>query len=77
MDIRGFHVVSKLDANSDEGFSTTVKHPKTGEIRGPFGTIKEAVDCAHSWANEPAVSASHVAPTVAPEVADTTDKTAE
>ncbi len=68
MEIRGFQVVSEHDASSEEGFSTTVSDSK-GAIRGPFAKIREAVLCAHAWAEENAKAALKAVEDAAPVVA--------
>ncbi len=66
MHINGCHIVSKLDKDSEEGFSSTVsrtlvivskdadgKDVSTESVvsKGPFATIKSAVTYAHSWSD--------------------------
>lgn len=47
MEAYGCKIVSTLCADNPEGFSSTVEK---GEIRrGPFLTIREAVECARDW----------------------------
>lgn len=58
MDIHGFSVISEpsqIPPTTDDdgrvisdGFTTTVSDA-VGVIRGPFHTVKEAIDCAHAW----------------------------
>ena len=65
MHINGCHIVSKLDKDSEEGFSSivsrtlvTVEKDKDGKdvsstesivSQGPFSTVAAAVKYAHSW----------------------------
>ena len=66
MHINGCHIVSKLDKDSEEGFSSMVSRTlvtvsKDGDgkdvstesvvLKGPFSTIKAAVTYAHSWSD--------------------------
>ncbi len=50
MDAFGCQIISKLSADSAEGFSSTVACD--GEMRGPFLSILEAVECAKAWSTE-------------------------
>ena len=47
MDVNGCHIVSTLCADNPEGFSSSVARGEV--IRGPFATIREAVECAMAW----------------------------
>ena len=66
MYVNGCHIVSKINAESSEGFSSTVSRNRVGSgpaaseastaqpavteiLRGPFMTIKEAIDYAQLW----------------------------
>lgn len=70
MDVHGFHIVSEPTDQNESGFSTTVADA-TGTVRGPFQTVKEAIDCAHSWNAENGRDAlkqiENAAPTEQPE----------
>ena len=42
---------------------------RTGVTKGPFATIKEAVDCAHAWKDDPPAESpitSQIVPDVPP-----------
>jgi|GEM_PF-4948096 len=47
MDVYGFHIVSEPTDQNESGFSTIVTDA-AGTVSGPFKTIKEAIDCAHT-----------------------------
>lgn len=65
MHINGCHIVSKLDKDSEEGFSSTVE--RGGILKGPFSTILEAVTVAHAWKDDPP-SESPVPSPIVPDV---------
>ena len=47
MDVNGCHVIPEPIDTNPEGFSTTVH--RGPELRGPFATIGEAINCALTW----------------------------
>ena len=74
MDVYDCKVLSKLDASSEEGFITTVE--KDGVIRGPFKTVREAVECARDWDKTPTTQTPPPKPPVKT-IDPTPDKPAE
>jgi hypothetical protein len=47
MDVLGCHVIAVPSDKTTDGFETTVQ--KDGIVKGPFPTIKEAIECAMAW----------------------------
>lgn len=51
MFVNGCHIVSKLNAEGEEGFESVVT--KNEVTKGPFLSMRAAVECARDWDKAP------------------------
>jgi hypothetical protein len=63
MDVHGFQVLSEPSDNpQSDGHSTTVVDAR-GVIRGPFFTVRDAIQCAEDWRAEQIQEIEDTSPT--------------